>query len=506
MVLANDITKMRSKQGEKKLKTKPNSIKGGLIWSFGERITAQLVTTVVSIVLARLLDPEHYGIVAIVIIFINLCNVFVTSGFGNAIVQQQKASSIDFNTAFALSMTISLLLYFLLFLVSPLIERYYAMDDLAIVLRVMALRLPLAALNSIQQAYIQRQMAFKSFFIATLFGTVVSGIVGVLLAFHGYGVWALVAQYLTNTTVDTIALWFICGWKPRFQYSRTSAKRIVSFGWRLLASELVATLEGDIRTLIVGKVFGSSDLAYYEEGKKYPGLVVTNINAAISKVMLPAYSKQQENLLELKNTLRKTIRLGVYILAPVMVGFMVVSNGFVSIILTEKWILAVPYIRIFCICYFTRPLETSCRQAILGIGKSDIIFRIMLIVNIFALSTVIIAVFAFKSVFLIAIGSLLTTVLSVVCYGYYANRLLGYRIKEQIGDIAQTFMMCAFMGICVKCVELIGCTTMMTLIIQILVGIFVYVLLSKTTKNDSFNYLLNIIKKIVHKDSQLSNM
>ena len=157
-------------------------------------------------------------------------------------------------------------------------------------------------------------------------------------------------------------------------------------------------------------------------------------------------------------------------------------------------------------CYFTRPLETSCRQAILGIGKSDIIFRIMLIVNIFALSTVIIAVFAFKSVFLIAIGSLLTTVLSVVCYGYYANRLLGYRIKEQIGDIAQTFMMCAFMGICVKCVELIGCTTMMTLIIQILVGIFVYVLLSKTTKNDSFNYLLNIIKKIVHKDSQLSNM
>ena len=478
------------------METKSNSIKSGLIWSFGERITAQLVTTIVSIVLARLLDPDHYGIISIVMIFITFCNVFVTSGFGNSVVQQKDANDIDFNTAFVLSITMALVLYSVLFVASPFIERYYAIEGISIVIRVMSVRLPLAALNTIQQAFIQRQMAFKRFFIATLFGTVLSGIVGIVLAYHGYGVWALVAQYLTNTTVDTIVLWFVSGWKPKIQFSMVSAKRIISFGWKLLASELIATLEGDIRGLIVGKVFGPSDLAYYEEGKKYPGLLVNNLNAAINKVMLPAYSKQQENILELKQTLRKSIQLGVYILAPLMVGFAIVANNFVTVILTEKWLFAVPYIQVFCVYYFTRPLEASCKQAILGIGRSDITFRIMIIVNAFALCTVITAVFVFHSVFLIAIGSVLTTMVSIICFSFYAYNLLHYRIKEQIRDIVPTLTVSVFMGGCVKCVELLMCSPFITLVIQIAFGIIVYVVMSMVTKNVSFNYLIRALKKM----------
>ena len=424
-----------------------SSVINGLFWSFGERITAQLVTTVVTIILARILDPSHYGVISIVTVFISLCNIFVTSGFGSAVVQKKEATDADFNTAFVISFSLSIILYVILFVTSPLIAEFYNMYELTAVIRVMGIRLIIASFNTIQHAYVQRQMKFKKFFFATLVGTIISAIVGILLAYFGFGVWALVAQYLTNTTIDTIALRFVCDWKVKIEFDKDKAKSLFSFGSKVLCTELIYTLEGDIRSLIVGKVFGPSDLAYYDQGKKYPSLFVTNISSSINKVMLPAFSKEQDNKEKLKDMLRKSIRIGVFILAPLLIGFALVSNNFILLLLTEKWLPAVPFIQVFCIVYLTRPLESACHQALLAIGDSGLVMKIMLGINALALLTVFIAVFAFKSVFMIAIGSLFSTLISIFLFMFMTYKKIGYSPKEQIKDVLPSLMLSFVMGI-----------------------------------------------------------
>ena len=479
--------------------SKKSGIKGGLFWSFGERITAQLVSTIVTIVLARLLDPTHYGIISIVTVFITFCNVFVTSGMGSAIVQKKEVDDEDYNTAFFISLSIALVLYIILFFAAPFISAFYEMDELKWVLRVMALRLPLASVNTIQQAHVQREMRFKRFFVATLFGTVLSGFVGIGCAINGLGVWSLVAQYLTNTTVDTIVLFFVEKWIPKFQFSAKKAKSIFSFGWKVLATDLVYTVEEDIRSLIVGKVFGAADLAYYDQGKKYPSILVNNLNSAINKVMLPAYSRSQDDLDNLKEMLRKSIAVGIFVLAPILIGFAAVSDSFISVILTDKWMFCSPYIKIFCFIYLTRPLETACHQALLAIGRSDIVLRIMIAINIVALATVFIAVFGFKSVFLIAVGSLLSSLVSLACFMGYSNKLLAYRLKEQLEDIVPALFCSVVMGAIVYAIGLADINKICLLFLQVVVGGIVYVILAKLLKIQAFQYLLGVVRNMVKK-------
>ena len=480
-------------------KKKNNSVLGGLIWTFGERIAAQLVSLVVTIVLARLLTPNHYGIISIVTVFITFCNIFVSSGFGSAVVQKKDADDLDFNTAFIISLSISIILYIIVFIFAPYIANFYEMPALTLVIRVMSIRLIFGALNTIQHAHIQKQMMFKKFFISTLFGTIISAVVGVALAFWGYGVWALVAQYLTNTIIDSIVLLFVGEWKPKIQFSLSRAKFLFSFGWKVLVTEIVYTLETDIRSLIVGKVFGSADLAYYDQGKKYPSLLVTNINSSINKVMLPAYSEEQDNLNKIKDMLRTSIRVGIFLLCPLLVGFAVVSNNFVYLFLTEKWMEAVPFIQIFCMIYLTRPLESSCHQALLAIGKSDVVMKVIIAINCIAIATIFIAVFAFESVLLIAVGSLLSSVVSIVLFMLMARKYFNYKVKEQISDIYKPIVASIIMGIIVYAVDKINISVTFTLILQILIGAIVYITISVLGKFEAYYYiktkLLSIIKK-----------
>lgn len=488
---------MRVKQENKK---SGNSVIGGLFWTFGERITAQLVTTIVTIILARLLDPEHYGMISIVTVFITFCNIFVSAGFGSAVVQKKNADDDDFNTAFVISFSVSIILYILIFFSAPLISKFYNMSALTPVIRVMGIRLIIAAINTIQHAYIQRQMKFRKFFFATLFGTILSAFLGVLFAILGFGVWALVVQYLTNTCVDTIVLMFICDWKPRLIYKKEKAKQLFSFGSKVLGTELIYTIEGDVRSLIVGKVFGSADLAYFDQGKKYPSLFVNNINTSINKVMLPTFSKEQDNKEKLKGMLRKSIKVGAYLLAPLLIGFALLSNNFVMLLLTDKWLPAVPYIQIFCIIYLTRPFETACHQALLAIGESGLVMKIMIAINVFALFTVLISVFVLKSVLFIALGSLLTSIVSTSLFMAMTNKKLNYRLKEQIRDICPPIIISLIMGLFVYLVGFIKISLIVKLIFQAILGIILYFLLSKIFNIYGYCYLkekmLSLSKKI----------
>ena len=474
---------------------KRNKVFAGLFWSFAERISAQLVTLIVTIILARILAPSDYGIISIVMVLITLCNIFVSTGFVSALIQKKEASEVDYNTAFMLSISFAFVVYILLFFASPYIARFYGNDILCPVFRVMGLRLILAAVNSIQQAYIRREMQFKRFFIATLIGTLVSGCAGIALAYSGAGVWALVTQYLTNTTVDTIVLLVVGGWRPKIQFSKSSAQSTWTFGWKVLVTQLICGLKDNIRSLIIGKVFGTSDLAYYDQGKRYPSILVTNIDSAVEKVMLPVYSREQDNLLGLKSMLRRTIKVGVFVLAPMLIGFAVVSEQFVIIVLTEKWLPAVPFIQVFCFSYLTRPLEVACRQALLAIGKSKEVLYCNIAIAGTDLCLVFVSVFVLKSVMAIALFSLLTTLISITVFLRFTNKFLRYSLKEQIADFLPSLGLALCMGICVSIIGIIKMNTFALTTIQILFGAGIYIIGSKKMKLEPYIFLVSFIKR-----------
>lgn len=465
------------------------TVMSGLFWAFGERFLSQLMSVVVSIVLARLLEPDYYGIISVTTVFISLCDIFVSTGLGSSLVQKKDVDDADFNTALWLGFGIAIILYIVLFCTAPLIADYYDMPLLSPVIRVMGLRLPIGAFNTVQLACIRRNMQFKVFFMSTSLASISSGIVGIVVAVCGGGIWALVTQYMVNSIVDTCFLYKVSKWKIKLEISLRKAKEIYTFGWKVLVTNLAFTLEGDIRSLIVGKQFGSSDLAFYDQGKKYPSFLVTAVNAAIEKVMLPVFSKKQDYITEIKAMLRRSVQVSTYVLVPLLLGLMAVADTLVPLVFTEKWNPCIPYIRIFCIVYLTRPFESECSQAILAIGRSDIIMKIMIATNAVALGTVLIACFWIEKVICIAYGGVITAIFSVICYMIVANKKLGYHLHEQIFDIGAPLLMGMMMCVAIMFVKMLPLSGWCLLIIQIIVGGVIYLLLSVISRIESYKYI-----------------
>lgn len=470
-----------------------NNITSGLFWSYAERILAQLVSLLVSIILARLLEPDHYGMISIVMIFITLCNAFVTGGFGNSLVQKKDADELDFNTMLICSIVVSFGLYAVLYIVAPFIADFYKMPLLAFVIRVLGIRIPISGVNSIQHAKVQKELKFKKFFYATLIGTVISAVVGIVFAYIGFGVWALVAQYLTNTIIDTIVLFITNRWNIKIEFSFTRAKGLLAYGWKVLVTTVVYTIEGDLRSLIIGKVFGSADLAFYDQGKKFPNLIVSNINSSISKVMFPVLSNNQDDMVRLKNMCRRAITIGIFLLSPLLIGLIAVADNFVKIVLTEKWLPCVPYLRILTIVFLVRPLTTTCQQAIMAIGRSDITLKIEIIINVLAIALLCVAVFGFESIILIAWGMVFTEMVSLLLFLYYSRKLIGYRHREQFQDLCPGLGLSTVMGVSVYLIGMIDINQILLLGVQVIIGAVIYILGALLLRLDAFDYLLRMV-------------
>lgn len=476
-----------------------NKVVSGMMWLFGERISAQLVSVIVTVILARLLDPEHYGVISIVAVFITFSNVFVTESFSTALIQKKEADDLDFDSAFWLSMATACLLYVVLFFASPIIAAFYEMPQLIAVIRVMAIKLPLAALNSVQRAHLQRNMKFEKFFKVTIGGTIVSAAFGIGAAAAGLGVWALVIQQISNILMGSVLLFVACEWKPRLRFSGIKVKEIWAFGWKVLATQLVISLQDDIRSLIVGKVFGPADLAYYDQGRKYPSLLMTNINTAINKVMLSAYSKEQDDKNRVLAMLRRSVSVGAFFVVPMMLGFAAVAEPFVKIVLTDKWLFCVPFLQIFCVSFITRPLETCCYQALLSIGKSGATLITIVIINVVTLIGVLISVFLFQSVLAIALFTLLATLISLVCWLLFANYYLGYKIKMQLQDFLPALIAGLVMFAGVWAVGQLQINHVVLLVVQIVVGVVLYTGIAAIFKMKSYGYMLDMVKGAIRR-------
>ncbi len=474
-----------------------------LFWKFAERICAQGVSFIVTIVLARILMPEDYGIVSMVLVFITLANVFVTSGFSSALIQKKEANEEDFSTMFYCSLVVSIFLYMVLFISAPYIAKFYKNEDLSFVLRILALKLPITAVNSIQHAYVSRHLIFKKFFFSTIIGTILSGGIGILMACKGCGVWALVVQYLVNSIVDTMVLWITVPWRPKALFSAESAKRMMQYGTKVTLAEFISVGYGELRSLIIGRIYTSEDLAYYKRGNQFPDLIITNIDVTIGSVLFPAISNVNDKKEQVKQLTRKAIRISSYIIFPMMIGLLVIAKPLIQLLLTDKWLLAVPFMQISCLTQMAMPISTANNQAIKALGRGDIFLKMEVIKKIFGLILLLLTMRI--SVLAIAYSAVLYTIVAIMVNIYPNRKLMNYGYKEQMKDLLQCFVIAVIMGIVAYSITYLHLTAMVTIILQIMVGIIVYFGLSYLWKIDEFYTVLDYIQKS-HKKEKKNNI
>lgn len=473
------------------------SIINNLIWKFGERIGAQCVSLLVSIILARLLMPEDYGLVTMVTIFITIANVLVSNGFGESLVQKPDADNLDFSTMFYFEIAFSTAIYILLFISAPYIAEFYREPVLCNVLRVFALRIPLTGINSVQQAYVKKKMIFKKFFFSTLIGTITSAVVGVFLAYAGFGVWALIAQYLCNSIMDTVILWITVKWRPEKAFSWTRLKYLVSYGWKIMAAGLLNSVYNQLRSLVIGKMYTAEDLAYYNRGQQFPQLVVVNVNASIEGVLFPAMANEQEDLSKLIKIMRRSIKTSSYILFPCMVGLAAVAPAFVRLVLTEKWLPCVPYLRIICLQYALQPIQTANLQAIKAMGRSDLFLKLEVMKKVVGILLILLVMH--WGVMAIAMTGAVYTIYASAVNAYPNKRLLGYGYGSQLKDLSSSLALSMLMGIVVLLVGYLQLPDIILLVLQVLAGVLVYVFFSWLFKVEMFSYIINLMKSYVKK-------
>lgn len=475
------------------MKKQKNDIVSNLFWKFGERILAQGISFLVSLVLARLLLPSEYGTVALVLVFINLANVFVSDGLGEALIQKKNADDADFNTMFFCSLGLSIVLYVIMFFAAPLIANYYQDATLVSVLRVLALRLPLAAINTIQHAYVAKYMQFKKFFFSTLGGTLASAIVGISMAYHGFGIWALVGQYLSNCFIDTVVLFFTVEWRPHLMFSLLSVKQLLPFGWKLMAAGFISSLYGELRNLVIGKVYSTEDLAFYNKGNHFPSLTVTNVDTSISSVLFPAMSSINNDPNHLRALTRKSMRMSSYVVFPMMIGMCAVGETMIRFLLTDKWIGCVPFLRLSCIYWMIQPLQTANAQAIKACGRSDIYLKLETAKKIIGVGLIFVTMR--MGVMAVVFSNLLVAAISAIMNIYPNKKLIGYGYTDQFKDVFPALFLSSVMGAAVWGIYLLLGNSGYVLMIQIVVGAAIYVGLSLLTHNDSFGEVIKIVKR-----------
>lgn len=481
-----------------------SSVITSLIWKFLERIGTQGVQFVVAIVLARLLAPADFGLIALVTVFVAIANVFVQSGLNTALIQKKNADNLDFSTVFYASLAIAVLLYGVLFVCAPLIADFYnGQTKLIPVVRVLGLMLLLGAVSSVQEAYVARNMMFKKLFYRSVGAIIPSGIFGVTLAYLGFGIWALVGQQLMNSSLMCIIMLFTVKWRPQLLFSFARFKGLFSFGWKLLCSALLDTSYRNIRDLVIGKLFSPADLGFYNRGSQFPQIIITNINLSIQSVLLPSLSTVQDDKPRLKSLARRSIKTSAFLILPMMAGLAAVAKPLTLVLLGEKWLPAVPFIQICCFSYAFWPIHTTNLSAINAVGRSDVFLKLEIIKKSYGLAVLVLAIWLFRSPIGIAMSAAVTAPLGSFVNAYPNKKLLNYGFGEQMKDFLPSFALAVVMGVCVYMLsDLVNVAPILQLPLLVVVGLCFYVGIAKLLRFECLEYILNTIKE--HRTKRVS--
>ena len=472
-----------------------NSVANGVFWKLLERFGVQGVQFVLQIVLARLLTPDDYGVLSMMIIFTLLANVFIQNGFNTALIQDKDVSEEDYSSTLWVVLSIAGLLYLILFCSAPVIAEFYKMPSIVLPFRVLCLMVLPGAWNSIQLAKVSRELDFKKVFKSNVLAVSASGILGIVLAINGFGVWALVIQNLSNIFIACIVMSITVRWRPRLVLNLSRVNKLFSFGWKILVANLIDMIYQDLSSLVIGKKFNSAMLGYYNRGKQFPQFINNSVNGAVQSVMLPAMSAKQKDIADVKNTMRTAIRISAYIVFPIMAGLVAISKPLISILLTDKWLPSVEYMQIFCVALAVFPIHSCNLQAFNAIGKSEIYLRLEIIKKGIGIMLLLGAVFLFKSISMIAWSTALTSYLSFVINAIPNKKVFGYTYAEQIRDIFPSLIMSMIMCIITLQVEKLGMNDISSIACQLVVGVLSYLILSVATHNKELHSIVSMIKR-----------
>lgn len=449
-----------------------NRILSNVAWRFAEQISSYSVTFIVSIIIARILAPEDYGSIAIIMVFITLANIFVQNGFSAALIQKKNADNLDFSSIFYFILAFSTVLYAILFVISPYVALYYNSEVLCPALRVLGLRLIIGTVNTVQQAVIAKKMIFRKNFFSTLCGNVVSGILGLIAAYAGLGLWALIIQNLSHLIVTTSILWYTVKWRPILAFSWRRLKGLLDFGWKLMASALAGAIYDDLRTLIIGKVYSKSDLAYYSRGQQFPQLIMNNVNNAVSSVTFPVLSEKQDNKDDLANSNRRLIQIMSGVISPLLVGLAIVAEPLVHIILTDKWLPCVPFLRVCCIFYWLTCIYNAYLTSYKAIGNSGLALKIELIDDIVGI--ILIVCFFRISVMAIAMVTVISRIAAFFVCWFITKNIFNVPVRNQISDSLMPVLLAIMISPLLWYIGNWVCYPIIAIFIQLFVGVALY--------------------------------
>lgn len=447
--------------------------------------------------MARLLAPEEFGALTIMLVFVNIGNVLVQSGLNTALVQAPEVDADDSSTVFWLGFLVSVVLYVIVFFAAPAIAAFYEMDYLVWPLRGLALLLVINSYNSAQVALVQRALEFRKIFNATIVSVVASGVLGIVSALAGVGLWALVIQQLTYQALNCLVLSRQVRWHPTPIFKADRAKVLFGFGWKLLVSALLDQGYQSLSDLIVGKQFSATSLGYVSQGKKYPQALGNMLDGAIQPVMLSAVSRVQDDKAYVKRLARRALKTSTFLIVPAMTLFGVAAEPIVRLLLGEQWLPCVPFLQIYCFVYALLPIHSTNLQALNGMGRSDLFLKLELIKKAYGICFVLVGAFVFKDVYVLIGSYMATGIISTFVNAYPNKRVIGYSYWEQVRDIGPAFLLSAVAGVAAYQLLRLGLPDLAIILLQAVVMCAIYLALAKLFKVEELGYLLGTLKEIV---------
>jgi O-antigen/teichoic acid export membrane protein len=464
----------------------------GAFWSFTEKFGLLGVQFIVSIILARLLSPSEFGLLAMVSVFSLLAQVVVESGFGQALIQKQDATHTDESTAFWFNLLTGCLMTLSLYFCAPAIASFYEQTELEAITRVVAFNLVINSFSVVQNALLQKELLFRQRTIASLTGVIISGAAGIIMAMNGYGVWALVIQILANNAIRTLMLWIVHPWRPAFLFSTASFRTLFKFGSNLLLSGLSNTIFNNIYLLIIGKLYSATALGYYQKAKEFILASSTSFSQVIAQVNFPVMSKLQEDPERMRGAFREVLQNTLFIIFPGMIGLAITAPSLIYLLIGEKWMPCVPYLQLLCVNGSLIPVHLLNLNIITALGHSGLFFRLEILRKILV-SISILLTYRYGVIGLLY-GQVTTSLLALLVNCHFTHRYLNYGLLNQLKDNARMITNSAAMGIL-----LIGMTLWLKvspavlLALQTAAGITLFVLLSWLLRDRVFTMWKNTL-------------
>lgn len=466
----------------------------GTGWSAVERFATQGISFLIQLVLARLLIPEDYGVIAMLAIFLQIAQVFIDSGFATALIKKQDCSEADYSTVFYYNLVVAVLIYFIFFFTAPLVSFFYNVPVLTNVMRVISISLILNALCIVQRTKLIKRIDFKTQTKISLTSIVVSGGIGILLAFKGFGVWALCLQTILNSLFQLLLLSVYVHWKPLFLFSRQSFHEMFNYGSKILGASIISVIYSNLYTIVIGKRFASEALGYYSRADQFDKFPSNNIAAIISGVSLPVLSKIQDDKDKLLFAYRKVIKYSSFIIFPLMLGLLAISKPFVMVALTEKWIGVVPIMQILCLGYMIDHLSVLNLNLLYVEGRTDLVLKLEIIKKTIAISILLITL-PF-GIIIMCWGKIMYDFIAVLINSYYTNKLIKLSMFQQLLDILPYLLASVVMAIVVLLFDCFIGNYLMKLLFGIVIGGVVYSFSSILFFRSELKEVLSVIKKM----------